>query len=105
MVILGLSFGFLIGALLMNFAVEEEKNINKTLKKTINNLEDELNEKELEIKSKDKLIEDYQKENIILINNAVELRNKVTDLENNIEFLVKQLPKQKRELVRPGNQN
>ena len=53
----------------------------ETLKKTINNLEEELNEKKAVIK-------DYQEENAILLENSAELRAKIVDLENNIELLV-----------------
>lgn len=33
------------------------------------------------------------------------LKEKITDLENNIEFLINNLTPKKRELARPGNQN
>lgn len=45
----------------------------------------------------------YQEEHEILLNNLTELRTKIFDLENNIEFLVSQLSNQKRKLIRPGN--
>ena len=48
---------------------------------------------------------EYEKQAEILLENSAELRSKMVDLENNVEFLVNQLPRQKRELVRPGNQN
>lgn len=105
MLILGLITGLVLGALLMNLAVEEERRVNDLLKRTINNLEDDLDNANLRVKNRDNFIKDYQEEHVILLNNSVELRSKVTDLENNIEFLVNQLSKQKRELVRPGNQN
>jgi len=53
----------------------------KTLKTTINNLQNELDEKKAVIKS-------YQEEHEILLNNSAEYRQKITDLENNIELLV-----------------
>lgn len=60
---------------------------------------------EMKIEQRDILIKDLQEENVILLNNLSEARAKIIDLENNIEFLVNQLPKQKRELVRPSKQN
>ncbi len=86
--IIGFILGLLLGALLMNFVVEEEKNTNELLKKTINNLEESLDLSNFRIKNRDKLIDDYQKENEILLNNSAELREKLTDLQNNMELLV-----------------
>ena len=100
MLILGLIVGLVLGALLMNLAVEEERRVNDLLKRTINNLEDDLDAANLRVKNRDNLMKDYQEEHEILLNNSAELRSKVTDLENNIEFLVNQLPKQKREIIR-----
>ncbi len=105
MLILGLMTGLVLGALLMNLVVEEEQRVNKLLKKTINNLEDDLDYANLRVKNRDEFINDLQEKNVILLENSSELRSKIEDLENNIEFLVNQLPKQKRELVRPQNQN
>ena len=79
--IIGFILGLLLGALLMNFVVEEEKNINGLLKKSINNLEESLD-------LSNNLINDYQEENEILLNNSAELREKVLDLQNNVELLV-----------------
>ena len=53
----------------------------KTLKTTISNLERELDEKKSVIKT-------YQEEHEILLNNSAEYRQKIIDLENNIELLV-----------------
>lgn len=64
----------------------------KTLKKTINNLEKELNEKDVALK-------EYQKEHEILLNNASELRAKMVDLESNIELLVNNLSDENKELI------
>ena len=74
------------------------KKLIETLKSVINGLEKELDEKKTVIK-------DYQEENEILLNNSAEYRTKITDLENNIEFLVNNLTPKKKELVRPSNQN
>ena len=74
------------------------KKLIETLKSVINDLEKELDEKKTVIK-------DYQEENEILLNNSAEYRVKITDLENNIEFLYNNLTPKKKELVRPSNQN
>lgn len=87
MLILGLIFGLILGALLMNLAVKEEQRVNNLLKKTINNLEEDLDNANLKVENKNNLIKDLQEENVILLNNSAELRSKVTDLENNIELL------------------
>lgn len=82
-----------------------KKTLIKTLKKTINSLEDDLNE----AKDKNRI---YEHDMMILIDNASELRNKITDLElekqtlyDNIEFLFNNLPNNAKELVRPESQN
>ena len=87
MLIIGLVTGVVLGALLMNLVVEEDKKINNLLKKTINNLENDLKLANSKIENKDNLIKDLQEENVILLDNSAELRSKVTDLENNIELL------------------
>lgn len=87
MLIIGLFSGLVLGALLMNLVVEEEKRINNLLKKTINNLEKDLNLINSKIENRDNLIKDLQEENVILLYNSTELRSKVTDLKNNIELL------------------
>ena len=68
------------------------KKLIKRLKETINSLDDELDIKEA-------VIESYQKENEILLENLEELRDKITDLENNIEFLTNNLSEKNKELV------
>ena len=87
MLIIGLVTGVVLGALLMNLVVEEDKKINNLLKKTISNLKNDLKLANSKIENKDNLIKDLQEENIILLDNSAELRSKVTDLENNIELL------------------
>ena len=86
--IIGFILGLLLGALLMNFVVEEEKNINGLLKKSINNLEESLDLANIKIENRDTLINAYQQEHQILLNNSAELREKVLDLQNNVELLV-----------------
>lgn len=68
------------------------KKLIETLKKTINSLETELDEKKAVIK-------DYQEEHEILLNNASELRAKIVDLENNIELLTNNLSDKNKELI------
>jgi len=87
MLIIGLVFGLLLGVLLMNLVVEEDKKINNLLKKTINNLENDIDLVNSKIENRDNLIKDLQEENVILIENSAELREKIVDLENNIELL------------------
>lgn len=103
--IFGICIGFLLGALLVNMYLEDEKNVNELLKRTINNLEDALDSANLRVENRDKLIKDLQEENVILLNNASENRSKIIDLENTVEFLIPKLPKKIRELARPTNQN
>ncbi len=70
----------------------------KALKNTINSLEEDLqNEKE----KNSYLTNDC----LVLLKNSSRDRNKIIDLENNIEFLVNNLSAKKRELVQPSNQN
>lgn len=87
MLILGLIIGLVLGALLMNLAVEEEKNTNQLLKNTINNLEDDLDLANYKIENKENLIKDYQEEHEILLNNASELRAKIAKLEHKKELV------------------
>lgn len=105
MLILGLVAGLALGALLMNLAVEEEKETNKLLKKTINNLEDDIDFANSRVENRDNLIKDLQEENVILLNNSAELRNKITDLENNIELLTNNLSAENKELITDGKSN
>lgn len=77
----------------------------KTLKNIINDLENENTNLKLKIEQRDLMLQDYQKEHEILLNNSAEYRAKITDLENNIEFLYNNLTPKKKELVRPSNQN
>jgi predicted Holliday junction resolvase-like endonuclease len=82
--------------ILINFIVTRKiynnyKSIKNTVKQAIN--------------IRDEKIKELKKEQITLLENAQEDREKIRDLENNIDFLVNNLSKQKRELVRPANQN
>ncbi len=87
MLIFGLITGLVLGALLMNLAVEEEKDANNLLKKTINNLEDDLDNANLRVENRDNLIKDLQKERVTLLENVVELRAKIAELQNKKELV------------------
>ena len=58
-----------------------------------------------EMKRQDFLIDMYKVEQGTLLQNAQELRDRITDLENNVEILVNNLSAQKKKLIRPDNQN
>ena len=91
--------GLLLGALIVNIYLKDEQKVNKTLKITINNLEDALDLANSRVENRDNLIKDLQEEAAILLNNSMEDRSKIVDLENNVEFLFNNLSKQKKELV------
>ena len=105
MLILGLISGLVLGALLMNLAVEEERKTNKLLKKTINNLEDAIDFANSRVENRDNLIKDLQEKNVILLNNASEQRKRITDLENNIELLTNNLSDENKELITDSKSN
>lgn len=97
--IFGICIGFLLGALVVNVYLKESEHTNELLKKTINNLEDDIDSANFRVEQRDRLIKDYQEENVILLNNSAELRSKVTDLENNVEFLANNLSENNKELA------
>ena len=97
--IFGICIGFLLGALVVNVYLKESEQTNDLLKKTINNLEDDIDSANFRVEQRDRLIKDYQEENVILLNNSAELRSKVTDLENNVEFLANNLSDKNKELI------
>lgn len=98
--IFGICIGFLLGALVVNVFLKESEQTNERLKKTINNLEDDIDLANSKIENRDNLLKDYQEEHEILLNNASELRAKIKDLENNIEILVNNTTDEKlKELV------
>ena len=92
-------FGFLLGALVINLYLKDAEETNELLKKTINNLEDDIDLANSKIENRDRILNDYQEENVILLNNSAELRAKITDLENNIELLVNNLSDENKELI------
>lgn len=97
--IFGICIGFLLGALVVNVFLKESEQTNDLLKKTINNLEDDIDLANSKIENRDRILNDYQKENVILLNNSAELRAKIVDLENNIELLVNNLSDKNKELI------
>lgn len=98
--VFGICIGFLLGALVVNVYLKESEQTNERLKKTINNLEDDIDLANSKIENRDRILNDYQEENVILLNNSAELRAKITDLENNIELLVNNTTDEKlKELV------
>lgn len=97
--VFGICIGFLLGALVVNVFLKESEQTNERLKKTINNLEDDIDSANFRVEQRDRLIKDYQEENVILLNNSAELRSKVTDLENNVEFLANNLSENNKELA------
>ena len=97
--IFGICIGFLLGALVVNVYLKESEQTNERLKKTINNLEDDIDLANSKIENRDRILNDYQKENVILLNNSAELRAKIVDLENNIELLVNNLSDKNKELI------
>ena len=97
--IFGMCFGFLLGALVINLYLKDAEETNELLKKTINNLEDDIDLANSKIENRDRILNDYQEENVILLNNSAELRAKITDLKNNIELLVNNLSDENKELI------
>ena len=97
--ILGIIFGTLIGASLIEIDVKQTKEVNNILRATINELEKELDGAKDKISYRDNFIKDYQKEHEILLNNASKLRAKIVDLENNIELLTNNLSNKNKELI------
>lgn len=97
--IFGLAIGLAVGGLLLSLAVEDEQKINNKLKNTIKNLEEDLDRANFKIECKNEKIEDYQAEHEILLENAYEAREKIRNLENNLELVTNNLPKQIKELV------
>lgn len=66
--------------------------LRKTLLKVINSLEEENKQFKNKIKEK-------EHDNLILLDNSIELRRKIKDLENNIEFLVNNLSSIKKKKI------
>ncbi len=75
-----------------------KRKLIETLKQTINSLQEELENE----KQKNSYL---TKDLVVLLNNEMMNRKKMTDMENNIEFLVNNLSPKKRELARPDNRD
>ncbi len=101
----GICIGFLLGALVVNIYLKESERTNIVLKRTIKNLKDDLDLTNSKVKNRDLIINDYQEEHIILLNNTAELKEKVIDLENNIELLVNNLTDKNKELANYSYRN
>lgn len=97
--IIGICIGLILGALLMNIATEEERKINERLKKTINNIEEDLDNANFKNELKDEKINDLQEEHEILLENASEARVKILDLENNLELVKNSLSEENKKLI------
>ncbi len=91
--------GFLSGALLVVLFNENAERTNELLKDTINNIQEENKLLELKVKNRDKMIEKQQKDNVMLLDNAAELRAEIEDLRNNIELLTNNLTDENKELI------
>lgn len=71
----------------------------KTRKKLINNLKKVINSLEYENKQLKEKNRIYEKDLIILLDNAKEFRERITDLENNIELLTNNLSPAKKKKI------
>lgn len=72
------------------------------LKRTIKFKDEKLDKRENLIQEKNEEISMLRHNELILLKNAEELRNRIVDLENNIEFLYNNLSAQKRKQIRPA---
>ena len=86
----GVAIGLTIGLFLIDLAIAEEK-------KKINRLEKELENANIKIKNRNNFISDYQ-EHEILLKIISKSKEKIIDLENNIELLINNVLKQNKEL-------
>ena len=93
--IFGICIGFLLGALVVNVFLKESEQTNERLKKTINNLEDDIDLANSKIENRDNLLKDYQEEHEILLNNASNIREKIINIENKKEILVNNTTEEK----------
>lgn len=87
--VFGICIGFLLGALVVNVYLKEAEKTNELLKKTINNLEDDIDLANSKIENRDRILNDYKEEAEILLDNASELRqtiNKVIDIVESEHF-------------------
>ena len=68
--IFGMCIGFLAGALVVNQYLKDAEETNELLKKTINNLEDDIDLANFKIKNRDRIIEGLQSKNKELISDG-----------------------------------
>ena len=97
--IIGICIGLIFGVLLMNIAVEEERNAKEVLSEIIDDLNEDINRANFKIECRDEKIKNYQEEHEILLENASEARAKILDLENNLELVTNNLSKENKELI------
>ena len=97
--IVAICIGLILGALLMNIATEEERKINERLKKTINNIEEDLDNANFKNELKDEKINNLQEELATLLENASELREEKVNLENNLELVSNSLSEENKKLI------
>lgn len=83
----------------MNIATEEERKINERLKKTINNIEEDLDNANFKNELKDEKINNLQEELATLLENASELREEKVNLENNLELVSNSLSEENKKLI------
>jgi len=95
----GFALGLGLGVLLINLAVEEERMKNEELMNKFYDLNGNIDRIDYIIKCKDEKIEDLQKEQVTLLENASELRTKIVDLENNLELVTNSLSDEIKELI------
>lgn len=89
-----------IATIILDIKMDKQRDkLIEVLKKTINNLEEDLDRANFKIENRDNFIKDYQEEHEILLNNIAELKSKTIDLENNIESLTNNLSDENKELV------
>lgn len=83
----------------MNIATEEERKINERLKKTINNIEEDLDNANFKNELKDEKINNLQEELATLLENTSELREEKVNLENNLELVSNSLSEENKKLI------
>lgn len=97
--IIGICIGLIFGVLLMNIAVEEDRNAKEVLSEIIDDLNEDIDRANFKIECRDEKIKNYQEEHVILLENASEAREKILDLENNLELVTNNLSKENKELI------
>lgn len=96
MIAISFCFGLILGALVMNLYVEQEKDRTYEAEKRALIHFEQWNRVS---NSYNQAMRDNEK----LLQNSADYRAKIKDLENNIELLYNNLSAKKRELIRPSN--